>query len=324
MVIASRYRSRRWAAMILLAIVNAIALAFLAGGGGARPVIAASLQLRFVNQPATTQTGSVITEGFGSSGTGIQVEFVDSSTGLRATNATARISITLGSNPAGGTLTGGGLLKAVAGVATFTNLKLNKDGVYRLQANSGSASNHPLSNKFTVADQVTTCSSASCAFSLSQGQNSYTVDPTLGTEGANYASSLNLGGLTVSCDFAPYNYPDIRQPNTVLFDYQGSGTKVVTIVIDKLIVQQTAENGASKYRVCFSSPDPFHDIFGAWAPADTSTNGPSSYFGGTWYIGLLPDCAAKNPVAPCVLSWNASNGDRIGKFLAPAGDPTYR
>jgi hypothetical protein len=323
MVIASRYRTRRWAAMLLLAIVNAIALAFLAGGSG-KPVVAAALQLRFVNQPTTTQTGSVITDGFGSSGTGIQVEFVDSSTGLRATNATGRVTISLGSNPAGGTLTGGGALKAVSGVATFSNLKINADGVYRLRASSQTASNQPLSNHFTVADQVTTCSSGSCAFSLSQGQNSYTVDPTLGTEGANYASSLNFGGLTVSCDFAPYNYPDIRQPNTVFFDYQGSGTKVVTIVIDKKIVQETAENGASKYRVCFSSPDPFRDIFGEWAPIDTSTNGPSSYFGGTWYIGLLPDCKNPGPVAPCVLSWSASNGDRIGKFLAPAGDPTYR
>jgi hypothetical protein len=319
MASAHRNRSRRRLAGLSLAVVNGTALALLSSTG--LTVQAASTQLRFVNQPATTQTGAVITDGFGSSGGAIQVEFIDSSTGNRVTNATGRVTLTLSSNPAGGSLTGGAALKAVNGVATFSNLKLNVDGVYRLRASSQQASNQPQSDRFTVADQVTTCSSGSCAFTLSQSQNDYTVDPTDGTKGANYASSLNLGGLTVSCSGAPYNYPDSRQPNTVFFDYQGAGTKVVTIVIDKKIVQETAENGAAQYRVCFSSPDPFHDIFGNLAPVDASI---SDYFGGTWYTGLLPNCAKPTPQPPCVLSWNAKNGDRIGKFLAPAGDPTYR
>ena len=70
------------------------------------------------------------------------------------------------------------------------------------------------------------------------------------TPQATTASSLNLGGLTVSCDFAPYNYPDSRQPNTVFFDYEGDGTKVVTIVIDKKGQVQWAQYGG----------DPFTDL----------------------------------------------------------------
>jgi hypothetical protein len=306
----------------LLALVNGLALAL--SVGWISNATAPTTQLRFANQPNTTQTGDVIRDGFDSTGNPIRVEFFDPSTG-DVVNVTAQVTLSLSWNKGGGSLSGA-TANASKGVAVFSNLRINADGTYRLRASSLKAANHPDSNQFLVADQVTTCSGGNCAFSLAQGQNSYTVDPTTGTTGANYASSLSISGLKVSCDFDPYFYPDNRQPNTVFFDYQGSGTKVVTIVIDKTIVQETAENGASKYRVCFSRPgETFTDINGNDAPQDPwGAAGPSGYFGGTWYTGLLPDCQNPNPQPPCVLSWNASNGDRIGKFLAPAGDPTYR
>jgi hypothetical protein len=106
------------------------------------------------------------------------------------------------------------------------------------------------------------------------------------------------------------------------------------IVIDKSIVQVTPENGASKYRVCYSSPDRFRDRTGsmaqpdpgAWNTSVPGTVGPSVYFGETWYTGLLPDCASKkNPVLPCSLGFvGNSAGDRVGTFLTPPGDPSYR
>ena len=145
------------------------------------------------------------------------------------------------------------------------------------------AANASLSNLFVVADQVTTCSGVSCSFSLSSGGNSYLTDPATGTKGASYVASLNLGGLRVSCDFAPYNYPDGRQPNAVFFDYQDGGVnsvKTIQIRIGKRTVQETAENGAAHYRVCFSAPYPFSDINGNPAPADPWNHKPSSRYCG--------------------------------------------
>jgi hypothetical protein len=315
--------SRR-AALRLIAVVNGLALA---SALGFVATAAGSIQLRFVAQPNTTQTGSVIRTGFDSTGDPIQVEFYDPATGDRV-SVGGPVTLSLAYNPAGATLTGGGTVSASKGVATFSNLRLNRDGAYKLRATSPAASNQAVTDIFVVADQLDLCDGTSCGFSaLKADGNTYSTTPTTGTKGASYAASLNLGGLVVSCDFEPYNYPDDRQPNAVFVDYDDGGVseKTIRILIGKKTVQATPDNAASAYRVCYASPDPFHDINGDWAPADTSDNGPSEYFGEIWYVGLLPDCSNQGPVAPCVLSWTASaGGDRLGVFLAPAGDPIYR
>ena len=288
--------------------------------------IGSACLLRFANQPNTTQTGFNIRDGYASTGTAIRVEIYDPSTG-DTIDSGALVEL-ISSGPAGGTLTGGGAIAAVHGVATFGGLSINLAGPYKLQASSVVAANTPDSNQFMVSDTVTTCSGAGCTFPLTQGQNTYTSTPKNGASGATFVASLNLIGLRISCDFAPFNYPDSRQPNAVWYAYDDGNTgsvKTNVIVIDKAIVQVTPENGASAYRVCYSSPDPFTDRTGQTALPDPSSDGPSVYFGETWYTGLLPDCKGKNPVAPCVLSWTGdSPGNRIGTFLTPPGDPGYR
>jgi hypothetical protein len=97
------------------------------------------------------------------------------------------------------------------------------------------------------------------------------------------------------------------------------------IVIDKAYVQITPENGASKYQVCYTSPVRFKDRTGNLAQPDPWPDGPSAFFGQTWYTGLLPDCSGSKPVAPCSLGFTGSgSGDRVGTFLTPAGDPGFR
>jgi hypothetical protein len=136
-----------------------------------------------------------------------------------------------------------------------------------------------------------------------------------------------LSGVRISCDFAPFNYPDSRQPSTIWYTYDDGATvttKTNVIVIDKAWVQKTPENGASKYRICYSSPVRFKDRTGNLAQPDPWSDGPSAYFGQTWYTGLLPDCGSK-PVAPCSMGFTGSGaGDRIGTFLTPDGDPSIR
>ena len=284
-----------------------------------------SCQLRFANQPTTTLTGALITDGHDSSGDPIRVEIYDPTTGLTI-DSDAVVTLEPDQNPAGGTLTGG-VVNAVDGVATFIALSLDTAGRYTLKASSPAAGNEPISDPFDVAGNVDTCSGTGCSFTDTQGGNSYTTIPVKGTAGATWASSLNLEGLRISCNFAPFNYPAARQPNSVWFDYDDGDTgsaKVNVIVIDKEIVQQTPENGASKYRVCYSSPVPFKDRTGNFAQPDPWEDGPSAFFGTTWFTGLLPDCSMKNLVKPCVVKWIGLHGDRIGTFLTPPGDPSYR
>jgi hypothetical protein len=282
-----------------------------------------SCRLRFANQPNTTETGALIRDGHDGTGDPVKVEIYDPVTGLTV-SSTAAVTLTLQSNPAGGTLSGGSV-NAVGGVAKFPSLSIGTPGPYTLKASSPAASNTPVSDEFNVANNVATCVGTGCSFTDAQAQNSYKTKPQQGAAGATWASTLNLPGLKVSCDFAPFDYPDARQPNAVWYVYDDGETdsaKVNTIVIDKAIVQETPENGTSKYRVCYSSPDPFKDRTGQWAQPDPWSNGPSAYFGGTWFTGLLPECS--DGVAPCVLKWTAKNGDRIGTFLTPPGDPNYR
>ena len=288
----------------------------------------ASCQLRFANQPNTTKTLDVIKDGYNSTGTALQVEIFDPETN-DVVSTTEDVAMSIGTNPGGATLAGD-VVGAVDGTATFLGLKLDKAGTpYTLKADSDVATNTAESNPFTVADTVAKCNGAGCKFNQGNATGSYTTTPTTGKNGATFVASLNVPNLRIDCEFAPYNYPASRQPNSVWFLYDdgatGQSAKTNVIVIPGNIVKITPENGTSKYRVCYSSPVRFRDRNGNLAPLDnTRTGNPTGYFGVNWYTGLLPDCAKKNPVAPCVVKWVGSGPDRVGTFLTPPGDPGFR
>jgi hypothetical protein len=84
-------------------------------------------QLAFTVQPTTTAAGAGITPA-------LQVTAQDAQ-GNTATAFTGSVSLALLSNPWGGVLTGGGAVTAVAGVATFPGVSVNRTGYgYQLTA----------------------------------------------------------------------------------------------------------------------------------------------------------------------------------------------
>ena len=86
-------------------------------------------QLRFTVQPQATQAGQTITPP-------VQVSALDAS-GALVTSFSGTITVAIGTNPAGGTLSGTRTVNAVNGVATFANLSINNAGTgYTLQATS--------------------------------------------------------------------------------------------------------------------------------------------------------------------------------------------
>jgi hypothetical protein len=281
--------------------------------------------LRFANQPNTTQTARPTRDGHNSVGEAIRVEIFDPDTN-QTVDTDAAVTLTLRSDAGRGKLTGG-VADAVAGVASFPDLSIDTPGLYTLEASSSAAEDTPVSEQFMVADTVGTCDGPDCSFAETRDGHTYTTTPERGSEGAKWAVTLNLPGLRVSCDFAPYDYPDSRQPNAIWYSYDDGETrspKVIEIVIDRAIVDQTPDNDPSAYRIGYSAPVPFTDRNGNLAQPDPWDDGPSAYFGTTWFTGLLPDCDPNDPVAPCVLKWTDDGGNRVGTFLAPPGDPSFR
>jgi hypothetical protein len=97
---------------------------------GAAPVATA---LGFVQQPTNSGAGATITPA-------IEVEIRDQF-GARLTGATNSVSLSIGNNPGGGTLSGTTTVAAVSGVATFPGLSINNPGTgYTLTASSSGLS----------------------------------------------------------------------------------------------------------------------------------------------------------------------------------------
>ena len=85
------------------------------------------VKLSFSVQPVTTKAGTIITPA-------VEVTARDSLNNVVKTYSDS-ITVTIGTNPSGGTLSGTTTVAAVAGVATFADLSINLAGTgYRLLA----------------------------------------------------------------------------------------------------------------------------------------------------------------------------------------------
>jgi hypothetical protein len=108
-------------------------------------------------QPTNTTAGSSIAPA-------IQVSARDASNQV-VTSFTGNVTLTIGTNPGGGALSGGGPLAAVSGVATFASASIDKSG-----------------NGYTLTASATGLQSAACGpFNITGGtasQLAFTVQPT--------------------------------------------------------------------------------------------------------------------------------------------------
>lgn len=112
-----------------------------------------AVRLAFVVQPATTSAGSPVSPA-------VQVSARDA-LGNTATSFTGAIAIGIGMNPGGGTLTGTTSVAAVAGTATFTDLRIDKAGTgYTLAATAAGLSG-ATSSAFTVISGSVSASQSS-------------------------------------------------------------------------------------------------------------------------------------------------------------------
>ena len=126
----------------LLVLVILAAAVFIGGCASSNSVtIGPPAKLAFTTQPGSASAGS---------STITVTVSVDDAAGHVVTTATNQITLAIGTNPAGGTLSGTLTATAVAGVATFSNLSINNMGTGYTLAASTSGLTSASSTAFNV------------------------------------------------------------------------------------------------------------------------------------------------------------------------------
>ncbi|MGE0451320.1 MAG: choice-of-anchor D domain-containing protein, partial [Vicinamibacterales bacterium] len=131
--------------------VNGVASLALTGGELFLVVSAGSAtHLSFGTQPSNAAAGTAISPA-------VTVRVLDSFNNVVTTDNSTQIALAIGTNPGSGTLTGGGSLTVVNGVATFGSLSINKPGTgYTLAASSTPSLTGDTSTTFNVTPGTAT------------------------------------------------------------------------------------------------------------------------------------------------------------------------
>jgi len=148
---------------------------------------AAADRLAFSVQPTSATVGNTITPA-------VQVEIRDQF-GNRVTSATHNITLAIGANPGGGTLSGSTTIAAVAGVATFSNLSINQVGTgYTLTASAAPLTG-ATSSAFNITAGVVSASQSTVAAaptSITAGSATSTITVTAKDAGGNPVSGATV------------------------------------------------------------------------------------------------------------------------------------
>jgi hypothetical protein len=252
------------------------------------------LGIEFASQPADSQIATAITTAtFDPTGTPITVRVLDGN-GDPISSSTVAVTLSIGTNPGGGTLSGTTTVNAIGGSASFPGISIDKAGLsYTLAASTFATAIDPaISNSFNIANVGKRCPAGTCSSGIvAAGTTSASEVASSGAVGDLLSLYISVEGL---------DCPGYTETSAVVtFDVTGTRTKTVTIVVPK------AGLNASKMQVCFSSPTAFIDRSGALVN-----------------LGLLADC--KVAVAPCVTSIKVVQNTIEAIFETPAGDPRGR
>lgn len=274
-----------------------------------------SLAFTADGEPGNTAAGAVIKSAFDSQGGPVKVQVLDGS-GQLATGSTAAVTMAIGANPGSGSLSGTLTVNASGGIASFSNLSIDRPGMgYTLTATSPGipVTISATSTSFNILGSIQSCSTTSCSASSSTTTTTATVTTTSAIP-AGDVLGFSLGGVSFTCNA---NYQ--RVSDAVSFDvFNASGVPLpsaqftVTLEVSKSAVLASGRTGASQWQICYASTQSFTALPG--------TQGTAVIGGVSFNTGLLPDCSSTQ-VTPCVQARHKDNaGNEIVTFLA-AGDP---
>src|SRR5215471_13958563 len=104
----------------------------------------APAKLAFVKGPSSTAAGNAITPA-------VTVAVEDANGNIEASDNATKVSLAIGTNPAGGTLSGGSAVTVASGIATFSGLSINTAGTgYTLTASSNPSYTAATSAAFNI------------------------------------------------------------------------------------------------------------------------------------------------------------------------------
>jgi hypothetical protein len=274
--------------------------------------------LAFTGQPAETAVNSDILTGFNSTGSPLAVQLFDANNDpLNPADFSANgtpVTVSIETNPGGGSLAGTTTVNSSNGVADFGNLQINKAGAgYDLAANAPGFT-PATSSFFTIWGSLQPCPSSTCSASASSSTTSGTVTTSSAAPGDFIATGI--GGVSFSCGGT---YQPVSDPfGFAVFSAAGdplSTTLTASLEIDKSLVKSSGHPGASSWQICYAAVSSFTALPG--------TSGTATIGGVTYNTGLLPDCSSTQG-APCVQARHkAKAGDVVVTFLA-LGDPYGR
>ncbi len=160
--------SHRWQTLGVLLVAAVVGC----DGGTTGPTIGLPAKLAFTVQPTDATAGASIApagpaaSGRASGNVITAAVAIQDASGNVVTTATNAVTIAIGTNPAGGTLSGTATVSAVNGVANFTDFTIDKAGTgYTLGASATD-----LSSAASSAFAITPAASAQIAIALGDGQ----------------------------------------------------------------------------------------------------------------------------------------------------------
>ena len=274
--------------------------------------------LAFTGQPAQTAVSSDILTGFNSTGSPLAVRLSDANKNpLNQADFSAsgtQVTISIETNPGGGTLAGTTTVASSNGVADFGNLQISKTGAGYDLAASASGFIPATSAFFTISGQIQVCG-GTCSASQSTATTATSI--TTSSAADNFAA-LGLGGVSLTCN----HYKAVSDAADFgIFNSTGGGvigsSATATLTLSKSAVE-SSPRPLLLWQVCYGSPTSF--------PVIPGTSGTTVIGGTTYHTGLLLACILLPPghKQPCLISqrYTATGGVQL-TFIA-LGDPVYR
>jgi len=274
--------------------------------------------LAFTGQPAQTAVNSDILTGFNSTGSPLAVQLLDASNDpLNPADVSATgtyVTISISTNPGGGTLTGTTIMASSAGVVMFGNLQIDQPGTGYDLAATASGFTSATSSPFTIAGQIQSCG-ASCL--ASQSTTTTATSITTSSASGDFAA-LSLGGVSFTCN----HYQAVSDTATFgIFNSSGasiaSASATATLTISPSAVA-SSPRPLIFWQICYAATTPF--------PVIPGTGGTTTIAGTTYYTGLLLSCFLFSPdhPEPCLISQRKEKTGAVTLTFVAFGDPYYR
>ncbi len=202
---------------------------------------AAAAQLGFTVQPTATEGNQPIAPA-------IEVTIRDAF-GNTVTTAMDAVTVAIGTNPGGGTLSGTATVSAVGGIATFSGLSIDlPGGGYTLQGTSGTLTG-ATSSAFDIVDAIKPVATPGGFVTYIVGNQVFRVEALDGATPINVSTALNA--LASGRDESPAvsRNGQFFTIDTERFDPQCDGFSCLAVVASDLSAGETVFIGGAPLRV---------------------------------------------------------------------------